>query len=111
MSQLQDTLQQIKDPTVAEAKAQFEQLITDGKASSQAFIQSSAEQLEQWVLDVAQGKMGQDEFEELVASQSIVAKNFVLSQSLATQKRAEELTIKALKLAAKEIVPLLIAAV
>jgi hypothetical protein len=47
MSQLQEALKQIKDPTVADAKTQFEQLITEGKAASQAFIQSSAEQLEQ----------------------------------------------------------------
>jgi len=45
MSKLQDALNQIKDPTVADAKTQFEQLINEGKAASEAFIKSSAEQL------------------------------------------------------------------
>ena len=109
MSQLQEALKQIKDPTVADAKTQFEQLITEGKAASQAFIQSSAEQLEQWVIDVSNKKMSQEEFDNLVGSQTIVAKNFVASQALAAQERAEKLTIKTAELAATKLVPLLIA--
>ncbi len=111
MSQLQDTIKQISDPTVADAKAQFDQMISNGKSDSRAFIQASAEQLEQWVLAVQRKQMSQDEFNELVAAQTIVAQNFVLSQTLDAQKRAEELTIGAMKLAATKIVPLLIAAV
>jgi hypothetical protein len=110
MSRLQKALQQIKDPTVADAKIQFEQLINEGKAASQAFIQSSAEQLEQWIIAVSNKKMTQDEFDNLVSSQTIVAKNFVASQAIAAQERAERLTINALQLAATKIVPLLIAA-
>jgi len=90
MSKLQDALDQIKDPTVADAKAQFEQLINEGKAASDAFIKSSAEQLEQWTIDVSNGKMSQDEFDNLVSSQAILAKNFVVSQALAAQERAEK---------------------
>ena len=89
MSKLQDALNQIKDPTVADAKTQFEQLINEGKAASEAFIQSSAEQLEQWTIDVSEGKMNQDEFDNLVSSQAILAKNFVASQALAAQERAD----------------------
>jgi hypothetical protein len=109
MSKLQDALNQITDPTVADAKAQFEQLINEGKAASEAFIKSSAEQLEQWVIDLSNKAMTQDEFDELVSSQTIVAKNFVASQALAAQERAEKLTIKTLEFAATKIVPLLIA--
>ena len=110
MSKLQDALNQIKDPTVADAKTQFAQLISEGKAASQAFIQSSAEQLEQWVIDVSNKEMSQDEFDNLVSSQTIVAKNFVANQAVAAQERAEQLTINALELAATKIVPVLIAA-
>jgi hypothetical protein len=39
-----------------------------------------------------------------------VAKNFVASQAVAAQERAEKLTINALELAATKIVPVLIAA-
>jgi hypothetical protein len=109
MSNLQDALDEIKDPTVNDAKIQFAQLISDGKAASAAFINSSAEQLEQWTIDVSEKKMTQDEFDNLVSAQTILAKNFVASQALAAQKRAEELTIKTAELAATKIVPLLIA--
>ena len=109
MSKLQDALDQIKDPTVADAKTQFTQLISDGKAASEAFINSSAEQLEQWTIDVSAKKMTQDEFDNLVSAQTILAKNFVASQALAAQERAEELTIKTAELAATKIVPLLVA--
>ena len=108
MSKLQDALNQIKDPTVADAKTQFEQLINEGKAASEAFIQSSAQQLEQWTIDVSNKKMSQDEFDNLVSSQTILAKNFVASQALAAQERAEQLTIKTAEFAATKIVPLLL---
>ena len=111
MSNLQDALDQIKDPTVADAKTKFAQLINEGKASSDAFIKSSAEQLEQWTIDVHTGKMSQEEFDNLLSSQTILAKNFVASQSLAAQERAEELTIKTAELAATKIIPLLLLAI
>ena len=111
MSKLEDALNQIKDPTVAEAKTQFQQLIDEVKAASQAFIKSSAEQLEQWVIDLASKKMTKEEFGNLVSSQTIVAKNFVASQALAAQERAERLTITTAELAAAKIVPALIAVI
>ena len=110
MSNLQDALNQIKDPAAAAAKTEFEQLISDGKAASEAFIKSSAEQLEQWTIDVSNKEMTQEEFDELMSAQTIVAKNFIASQKLEAQERAEKLTIKTAELAATKIVPLLIAA-
>ena len=110
MSTLQDALNQITDPAVADAKTQFEQLISEGKAASEAFIQSSAQQLEQWTIDVSDGKMTKDEFDNLVSSQTILAQNFVASQALAAQERAEKLTIKTAEFAATKIVPLLLVA-
>jgi len=53
----------------------------------------------------------QDEFDNLVSSQTILAKNFVASQALAAQERAEKLTIETAELAATKIVPLLIAVI
>src|SRR5215475_5939150 len=111
MSSLKDALDQIQDPTVADAKTQFEQLINEGKSASEAFIQSSAEQLEQWTIDVGTGKMSQDEFNNLVSSQAILAQNFVASQALAGQERAEKLTIKTAEIAATKIVPMLLLAI
>jgi hypothetical protein len=108
---LQGALNQIRDPTVADAKTQFEQLINEGKAASEAFIRSSAARLEQWTIDLSNQKISQDEFDNLVSSQMIVAKNFVASQALAAQERAEKLTVKTAELAATKIVPLLMAAI
>jgi len=53
----------------------------------------------------------QDEFDNLVSSQTILAKNFVASQALGAQERAEKLTIETAELAATKIVPLLIAVI
>ena len=111
MSPLQIIIKQIIDPTLVAAMAQFDQLINDGKNDSRAFIQATAEQLEQWVIAVFRKQMSVEEFNDLVAAQKIVAKNFVLSLTLDAQKRAEELTVGALKLLATKIVPLLLAAV
>jgi hypothetical protein len=61
------------------------------------------------VIDVSDKKMSQEEFDELVGSQTIVAKNFVASQALGAQERAENLTIKTMELAAIKFAPLLIA--
>ena len=111
MSKLEDALNQITDPAVAEAKSQFEQMIEEGKDASETFIQSSSEQLEQWIIDLSNGALTQAEFDELISAQTIVAKNFVASQSQAAQERAEQLTIKTLEFAATKIVPILIAAI
>jgi hypothetical protein len=111
MSKLQDALDQIKDPTVADAKTEFAQLINEGKASSDAFIKSSSEQLERWTIDVGAGKMSQEEFNDLLSAQTIVAKNFVASQALAAQERAERVMIKAGQLAATKIVPMILLAI
>src|SRR5207253_98596 len=62
-------------------------------------------------IDVSNKKMSQDEFDNLVSSQTILAKNFVASQALAAQERAEKLTIETAELAATKIVPLLIAVI
>jgi hypothetical protein len=58
-----------------------------GKAASEAFIQSSTQQLQQWLIDLKNKKMSQGEFENLVSSQAIAAKNVVASQALAAQER------------------------
>jgi hypothetical protein len=44
----------------------------------------------------------------LVSSQTLLAKNFVASQALIAQERAEKLTIRTAELAATKIVPLLL---
>src|SRR5438132_11985441 len=93
MSKLQDALNEIKDPTVADAKTQFEQLINEGKAASESFIKSSAEQLEQWTIDVSNKKMRQDEFDKLCSSKTIIAKNLLAIQALDAQGRSEKRTL------------------
>jgi len=55
--------------------------------------------------------MSQDEFENLVSSQAILAKNFVASQAIAAQEHSEKLTIKTAELAATKILPALLIAV
>ena len=91
-------------------QAQFQQLPTKADTSSEAFIQSSAAQLEEWLTAVSNKTMTQEEFDELVSAQTLVAKNFVARQAVAAQESAEKLTIDTLELAATKIAPVLITA-
>ena len=84
--------------------------MSSAQASSQAFVQSNANPLQGWLADVKSGQMTQDEFDELVDAEKIVAQDFVLRQGEAAQEQAEQLTVHILELAAEKLVPLLIAA-
>jgi hypothetical protein len=100
----------IIDPTVSAAKSELIDLITTAENDPQVFIQANAKQLQDWLSEVKSGEMSQDEFDELVDAQKIVARNFALGQEEATQERIEQLTIHVLELAAQKIVPALLVA-
>jgi hypothetical protein len=107
---LQDVLDSIKGDAASQAKAQLQQMLSDAKGASQQFVQSCAEQLEQWLIDLHSGEMTPLEFNKLIASQEILARQFVLSQAAATRQRAEELTINLLEFTAEKIAPAVILA-
>jgi|SRR5580692_8428407 hypothetical protein len=109
-STITDILSAITDPSLSAAKSELIDLVSTAQGDSQAFIQSNANQLQEWLDDVKSQQMSQEEFDELVAAQKIVAEDFVLRQGEETQERTEQLTVHILELAAEKIVPVLIVA-
>jgi hypothetical protein len=109
-STITDILSSITDPTLSAAKSELTDLISNAESDTQAFIQANAQHLQDWLADVKSGQMSQDEFNELVDSEKIVAKDFTLRQAEGAQERTEQLTIHILELAAEKIVPALLLA-
>jgi hypothetical protein len=110
-STITDILSGITDPALSAAKNELTDLISTAESDTEAFIQANAQHLQDWLADVKSGAMSQDEFNELVDAEKIVAKDFTLRQVEAAQERTEQLTVQILELAAEKIVPALIVAV
>jgi hypothetical protein len=107
-SNIDDVLNSLKGDAAAQVKQQVQQVMTEAKGDSNAFVQSNATQLEEWLVDLSNGDLSEDEFDDLVADQKVVAANFVLEQSVGAQQRAEALTVNLLELAVTKVVPLLL---
>ena len=110
-STITDILSGITDPALSAAKNELTDLISTAESDTDAFIQANAQHLQDWLADVKSGAMSQDEFNELVDAEKIVAKDFALRQVEAAQERTEQLTVQILELAAEKIVPALVVAV
>jgi hypothetical protein len=109
--QLSTALDIVLASAIDGAKHQLQQLITEGKASAEIFIKSTAQELEEWIVALANGELSRDEFLALVDAQSIIAASYVTRQALEAQQRAEKLTVKTLEMAATKILPAIIAAI
>ncbi len=108
-SGLSDTLDQIGDESVADAKQEFQELLAKAKGDSTGFIQENAQELEERLLEVRDKKLDREDFGYFVERQKRSLQLFIDSQPPQAQERAEKLTISLLEMAAKKIVPLLIA--
>ena len=109
-SKLSKALKPVTDEVTEDAKTALLELIAEAKASTSIFVQSNAAELEEWLIAAAKGELSEDEFKALVEAQTIVAKSFVLRQSLNAQKKAEKLTVNVLEMAVTKILPVLITA-
>jgi hypothetical protein len=110
MGQFDDVLNEIKDDSVTAAKTQLQDLLKQAKADSSAFARENAASLEQWIVDLRNGDLDQDEFNELIEAQRAAAEQFVNTQAIQGQARARELTLTVLDIAVKKVVPIVIAA-
>ena len=108
-SALDNALDQISDSSVADAKKELQDLLTDAKGDSATFLQQNAQKLEERLVLVSKGKLDQEDFDYFVASQKRAAQIFLDSQPPQAQERAEKLTLHLLEVAATKIVPVLIA--
>lgn len=110
-TKLTKALKPVTDEATDDAKSALLGLIGDAKASTSSFVQSTAVELEEWIVAASKGELSEDEFKALVDAQTIVAKSFVLRQSQIAQQKAEKLTVNMLELAVTKILPVLIAAI
>jgi len=109
MAKFDDVLNEIKDDSVQAAKQQLQSLLQQAKADSSAFAQKNAASLEEWIVELREGDLDQDEFNELIAAQRAAAEQFVNTQAIQGQAHARELTLTVLDIAVKKVVPVLIA--
>ena len=111
MAAFDDVLNEIKDDSVQAAKQQLQSLLQQAKADSSAFAQKNAASLEEWIVELRDGDLDQDEFNELIEAQRAAAEQFINTQAIDGQARARELTLTVLDIAVKKVVPVLIAAI
>jgi hypothetical protein len=110
MAKFDDVLDEIKDDSVQAAKDQLQSLLQQAKGDSSAFARQNAASLEQWIVQLRDRDLDEDEFNELIEAQRAAAEQFVNTQAIAGQARARELTLTVLDIAVKKVVPVLIAA-
>ena len=111
MAEFDDVLNEIKDSSVQAAKTQLQELLQQAKGDSSAFARENAASLERWIVELSNGSLDQDEFNQLIDAQRAAAEQFVNTQEIASQARARELTLKVIDIAVTKVVPVLIAAV
>jgi hypothetical protein len=109
MPAFDDVLDEIKDDSVTAAKTQLQSLLQQAKADSSAFARENAASLERWIVDLRNGDLDQEEFNELIEAQRAAAEQFVNTQAIAGKARARELTLTVLDIAVKKVVPIVIA--
>jgi hypothetical protein len=110
MGAFDDVLDGIKDSSVQAAKTQLQDLLQQAKADSSAFARENAASLERWIVELSNGDLDQDEFNELIEAQRAAAEQFVNTQEIAGQVRARDLTLNVIDIAVTKVVPVLIAA-
>ncbi|MEY2507638.1 MAG: hypothetical protein QOG12_1904 [Verrucomicrobiota bacterium] len=109
MAKFDDVLDEIKDDSVQAAKTQLQSLLQQAKEDSSAFARKNAAALEEWIVELRNGDLDQDEFNELIEAQRAAAEQFVNTQAIAGKARARELTLTVLDIAVKKVAPVVIA--
>ncbi|MEY2549120.1 MAG: hypothetical protein QOD64_1702 [Verrucomicrobiota bacterium] len=109
MAKFDDVLDEIKDDSVQAAKTQLQALLQEAKADSSAFARKNAAALEEWIVELRNGDLDEDEFNELIEAQRAAAEQFVNTQAIAGKARARELTLTVLDIAVKKVAPVVIA--
>jgi hypothetical protein len=109
MSALDDTLNSIKDDSLTDAKATLQNLLQQLKADSSKFAQDSAALVEQWLVELGQGKLTKPQFDDLIDEQRSAAQQFTNTETIAGTARARDLALNVLDIAAKKVGPALLA--
>ncbi|HEX4629415.1 MAG TPA: hypothetical protein VH188_00485 [Chthoniobacterales bacterium] len=111
MAAVDDVLNGIKDDSVQAAKAQLQSLLQQARTDSREFARENAALLEKWLVQLQQGELSQEEFNDLIDEQRAEAEQWANTQAIGGQARARDLTLDVLEIAVQKIAPAVIAAI
>jgi 50S ribosomal subunit-associated GTPase HflX len=90
--------------------SEFRDLLTQAKGDTTELVRQNANELEQRLILLKQGKIDKEDFDYFVENQKRDLRVFIDSQPAQVQERAEKLTLHVLDIAATKVVPVLLAA-
>jgi uncharacterized membrane protein YheB (UPF0754 family) len=106
-SELDSALGQISDESVAAAKKEFQDLLTQAKGDTTELVRQNAEELEERLVLLKKRKIDKEDFDYFVANQKRDLKVFIDSQPAQAQERTEKLTLHVLEIAARVAIALI----
>jgi len=109
-SELDSALDQVGDESAAAAMNEFRDLLAQAKGDTTELVRQNANELEQRLILLKQGKIDKEDFDYFVENQKRDLRVFIDSQPAQAQERTEKLTLHVLEVAATKVVPVLLAA-
>ena len=106
-SDLDSAIGQVSDESVAEAKEEFQDLLTQAKGDTSELVRQNAEELERRLVLLKKRKIDKEDFEFFIENQKRDLRVFIDSQPAQAQERAEKLTLHVLEIAAKVAIALI----
>ena len=106
-SDLDSAIGQVSDESVAEAKEEFQDLLTQAKGDTSELVRQNAEELERRLILLKKRKIDKEDFDFFVENQKRDLRVFIDSQPAQAQERAEKLTFRVLEIAAKVAIALI----
>jgi hypothetical protein len=106
-SELDSALGQISDESVAAAKKEFQDLLTQAKGDTTELVRQNAEELEERLVLLKKRKIDKEDFDYFVANQKRDLQVFIDSQPAQAQERTEKLTLHVLEIAARVAIALI----
>jgi hypothetical protein len=106
-SELNSTLDQVTDESVAASMKEFEDLLAQAKGDTSELIRQNAQELEERLVLLKKRKIDKEDFDFFVENQKRDLRVFVDSQPAEAQERAEKLTLRVLEIAARVAIALI----
>jgi uncharacterized membrane protein YheB (UPF0754 family) len=106
-SELDSALDQVSDESVAAAREEFQDLLTQAKGDTTDLVRENAEELERRLILLKKRKIDKEDFDFFVENQKRQLRIFVDSQPAQAQERAEKLTLRVLEIAARVAIALI----
>ena len=106
-SELDSASGQVSDESVAEAKEELQDLLTQAKGDTSELVRQNAEELERRLVLLKKRKIDKEDFDFFVENQKRDLRVFIDSQPAQAQERAEKLTLRVLEIAAKVAIALI----